>query len=332
MRPAALPIAAVLLFAAGVAPSVADVTGYEVVSATSPALSNASKSLLVECPEGKFALGGGTSTFGAGVPASHTPATIWMNAPTGFPVATGWNGAAHCDCPAAANWGLRVDVICGEAPGLERVSSFTPLSSNDTRFTQAICSVGNAALSGGAQTSGAVSSTALLESVESTAAAYGFDSGWAASARGPASSTWSLQSVAICADAAATAPVSNYTSTATSTGPDLLQVSACPDGLVAIGGAARAVPINNATGADDARLTAIAPDGPIDAPTGWTATARRPASNTAEWRLTVGVVCVPEADASLLAVGAGLALGAMARRRGRRANARGAAPGQRPGV
>lgn len=314
MRPTALPIAAVLLFAVAAAPSVADVTGYEVVSATSPAASNTSKSLLVECPDGKFALGGGTSTFGAGVPASHTPATIWMNAPAGFPIATGWNGAAHCDCPAAANWGLRVDVICGEAPGLERVNSFTPLSSNDTRFTQAICSVGNAALSGGAQTSGSISSTALLESVESTAAAYDFNAGWAASARGPASSSWGLQSVAICADAATTT-VANYTSTATSTGPDLLHVSTCPDGLVAIGGAARAVPINNATGTDEARLTSIAPDGPTAAPTGWTATARRPASNTAEWRLTVGVVCVPEAEASPLASVAMLALGAAARRR-----------------
>ncbi len=315
MRSRSLAFAATIVLAGAAAPSAADVTGYEVVSATSPAANNTSKSLLVECPDGKFALGGGTSTFGAFVPTSSTPATIWMNAPAGLPIATGWNGAAHCDCLAAANWGLRVDVICGDAPGLERVNAFAPSNSNDSKFTQAICAEGNGALSGGAQTSGAVSSTALLESVESTEAAYGFDFGWAATARGPASNTWGLQAIAICADAAATATVATYTSTVISTAPDLLHTTACPDGLIAIGGAARALPINNATGTDDARLTAIAPDGPSTAPTGWSATARRPATNTAEWQLTVGVVCVPEPASAVLASGAVLALVALTRRR-----------------
>ena len=287
---------AVLLLACFVgSPSAAAITGYEVVSETRAADDATSKSALVECPDGKFVLGGGVHTFSAATPTPYTPATIWLNAPQLGPgVATSWNGGAHCDCPGAPSWGLRVDVICGDATGLEQVTATGPVNTNDSRFTQAICTAGNIAIGGGAQTLGAVESTALLESVESTAGGFGLEPGWAASARGPAASNWNVRAIALCADASTNVIATASTSSATITGPDLSHATACPEGMIAISGEAQAVAVDNATATDDARLTVFGPDGPIEAPTGWVATARRPATNTAEWRLTVGVICVPE--------------------------------------
>jgi hypothetical protein len=198
--------------------------------------------------------------------------------------------------------------------GLENVTATAPPVGNASKFTQAICTDGNVALGGGALTLGAVETTALLQSVESTTGAFGFDAGWAGAARGAAAG-WNLTVRGICADPDANPIATASTSSATLTVPDLTHTTACPEGMVAIGGEAQALPINNATGTDDARLTALGPDGPPDAPTGWTATARRPGTNTAEWRLTVGVICVPEPAGAALGAAAASALAAVARRR-----------------
>lgn len=298
----------------------AAVTGYEVVSESLVATTVANKSNIVSCPEGKFALGGGVTTLDIdGNPTEgETLATIWLSAPFDIP-ATGWNGAAYTtDSPSLVAWGLRVDVICGNADGLERVTNFAPLNINASKFTQAICPLGKSPLSGGAQTSGAVSSTQLHESVDSIDAAYGFDPGWAAAARGPATTGWNIQATALCADTATAGTSSVYESTLVTTADNLAKQTDCPEGLVALGGSARAVPVNNSTATGGARLTAIGPVGPADAPTGWTAMVRRPAANNADWLLSVGVVCVPEPGPVALAVAAFATLAARLVRTNRR--------------
>ena len=307
----------VLLVVLGAARSAAAaVGGYEVVSESLLASTAAAKSLTVSCPAGKEVLGGGVATLDVDGDAfeSETAATIWATVPFGVPP-TGWLGAAYTtDSPSLVAWGLRVSVICGDAAGLERVTDFAPLSSNSSKFTQAICPAGKRPLSGGAQTSGVPTQTSLLESVESTDAAYGLEPGWAALARGPAAATWNIQPIALCADELA-ADASVYESTAVSSADDLVKTTDCPAGLVAVGGSARAVWVGGTSGTDGARLTAVAPDGPLDAPTGWTATARRPAATDAEWRLSVGVVCVPEPLRGELACAAVAALLARRARR-----------------
>jgi hypothetical protein len=310
------------LAAAPAADAVAAVTGYEVLSESLTADTNATKSHIVSCPEGKLAFGGGTTTLDVDGDSveGETLATIWLSAPFGVP-ATGWSGAAYTtDSPSLVEWGLRVDVICGNADGLERVFAIAPLTSNAEKFTQAICPDGKSPLSGGAQTSGVVSSTQLHESVDSIDAAYGVEPGWAAVARGPATTTWNVQAIALCADTATAGTTSEYETTPVVSADAISNQTYCPAGLVAVGGSARAVAVNNATAMDGARLTAIGPIGPSGAPNGWFAMVRRPAANDADWRLSVGVVCAPEPDAGAFAL---VALLAVARSRVGRALVRG---------
>jgi hypothetical protein len=291
------------------------VTGYEVVSDVIAPSTVSSKSRTVTCPEGTFALGGGTTTLDVDGNAvdGETLATIWASAPFAAPAAT-WTGAAYTTAdPSLVAWGLRVDVICGDTPGLETVTAFAPSSSNATKFTQALCPAGKVAIGGGARTSGTISTTQIHESVDSVDAAYGVDPGWAAVARGTAASTWNVQSVALCADDDVEATFV-YETTSITTADALAKTTECPEPLVAISGSARTEPVNNATAANGARLTAIGPTGPVHAPTGWFAMVRRGAANDAEWRLAVGVACAaPEPARASLALAA-VAVLAIARR------------------
>jgi hypothetical protein len=226
--------------------------------------------------------------------------------------------------PAPEPWGLRVEVICGNATGYQAVTAAPPLSSNASKFTQALCPEGKVPLGGGAQTSGAVSSTLLQESVDAVEAAYGFDPGWAAMARGPATNGWNVQAAALCVDEAAHELASVYEGTFTTTGSVRTHTAVCPEGWLAVGGSVRMEPVNSATATGQARLTDHGPSGPAGAPNAWTGMARRPVEASGEWRLWVGVTCVPEPGASALGAAAiaAISLRAGTRRRAARRSSR----------
>jgi len=310
--------AAIVVLAA--AHASAAVVGYEVLSSSIAPSTTGIKSLLVQCPEGKVALGGGTTTLDVDGNATdgETVATIWMSMPFGFPP-FGWNGAAISADPAPTPWGLRVEVICGNATGYEAVTDAPPISTNASKFTQALCPAGKVPLGGGAQ---ATSSSALLQdSVDAVEAAYGVDPGWAVSARGPATSSWNVVAAALCVDEAAQELASVYEGTFTSTGSVRTHTAVCPDGWRAVGGSVRMEAVNSATATAQARLTDHGPSGPPGAPNAWTGMARRPAESSGEWRIWVGVTCVPEPGAGALGAAAIAALASLSRRAGTRRRA-----------
>jgi len=84
------------------------ITGYEFVHNASAFDSTNQKSALVNCPEGKRVVGGGTD-----VSPFSEPIAVKQNFPFEGPPAYGWFGTAYETTATAGSWSVFVYAICG---------------------------------------------------------------------------------------------------------------------------------------------------------------------------------------------------------------------------
>jgi hypothetical protein len=260
----------------------------EWVSYQSPTDGQSPKSVILDCPPGKFVVSGGAAVQGSGgliLTDSH---------PSGPQPYRQWFVRAEEDIPDVNDWDLRAHLICGEVAGQEIVSAtaHAPLYSGSVTTT---CPFSKVAVGHGAASDPDISWQVGLQEIgptspggsTATARAYNFDEGVAEGG------TFDVTAYATCSDARAWRHVTN--ATAMDSTDNKTVAATCPAGTVVIGGRAR---VNGAT--EEVSLQGSFPEssgGPL--PDGWRATSKESVPTAESWSLEVGVVCGPLADATV---------------------------------
>lgn len=264
----------------------ASVRNYSVVSETTSPSSASTQSNIVSCPSGSFALGGGVEPIGP----NGNLAVVWSKPVVGSGLPTSWSGKAREIVPTGADWSLRVDVICGEVPGLalasELVSSSTAAAYKSASVS---CAEGHFGLGGGIDVVGPEQNIALISS---TPRLVGGGEGWSGSAsdfENPVSaSAWTLEAHALCTSVQGFELVSDATE---SNGiSDKSAVVNCPSGTWPVAGGAFITGDDTNAALEHSRPKDGAPGG---LPVGWQAEAQATSGN---WFLSVQAVCAPIAE------------------------------------
>jgi hypothetical protein len=288
---------AVALALAIAGPAGAAITDYEVEVESVLGNTGTTRELVVLCPAGTHALGGGASVVNDAVGQP----TLTRSGPTSN--LSGWQATARNATAGGAAWGLEVILVCGNAYGLELVIETTDLAADDYNGATATCPEGKVLLGGGAQIFGDAEGTAVTASGPENEAV------WLGSARGPGAGggEWGLRVDAICADEPSVRLVDDFSPLDSI--PKKQDFVECPGRMVALGGGGRvagSIPPSST-------LLASGPTGSFDAPSGWTTTGY---ASGVSWTLRTDVVCPePASAASALAALAALAVAVSTRSR-----------------
>lgn len=252
--------------------------------------------MIASCPAGTTALTGGASTLGA-----EGDVGISESRPGPENPSTTWHGSAREVVDTGATWQLRVDVVCGEVSGYERLSISVPPSTEGTQIQfddpSLECPDGKQVISGGAGFSGADLRQVLWASlVKDSLVGSGFETFWQGSATDYGSTTsqspWSIEAETICSDA------TRFEGRFDTLGPDSQSPKSysvnCQGGKVPVGGGAQTV-----GGGDLGFLRSSRPKDaalPGGAPIGWSAEAQ---SEEVFWSLDVQATCAPRSEPTL---------------------------------
>jgi hypothetical protein len=286
----------------------ASVRDYEIVSEVSPDDSDATKSVEVLCPLGTALLGGGTAVLGDDDGTSLVTSQPLVDSGE----VVGWQSIAREMIPNAGDWELRSSAICGNVPGLERVTNGSPLSSSDSKSVEVFCPAGKLAISGGFDLDGSTTDVAVYRNAPILDEESNEPIGWTVTAFEvfPTDGLWSADVQVLCADLDVV--VSRGTSGSSSERLRSLTMF-CPGRTLALGGGSSLVGIV---------ADWIAASGPSLTSSAWMTRYDRDAADTGESLLSAMVVC-PEPDRALLTVTAPGALCLTSRRqrgRARRSN------------
>jgi len=264
----------------------ASVRNYTVVSETTISSSATTQSRIVSCPAGSFALSGGVEPIGP----NGNLAVVWSKPVVGTGLPTSWYGKAREIVPTGADWSMRVDVICGEVPGLTVTSELiSPSTTAAYKMATVACDEGLFSLGGGMDIVGPEQNIAMISSTPKlTSGDQGFR-GSASDFENPVSaSAWTVEAHALCTS------VSGFEIVSSSTDSDGFDnksaVVNCPSGTWPISGGAFISGDETNVAMKQSRPKDGAPGG---LPVGWQADARATSGN---WFLSVQAVCAPIAD------------------------------------
>ncbi|GEM_PF-1511583 len=264
-----------------------EVRNYHVVTQSTASDSTSPKSLTVSCPAGTTALTGGVSTsagpdigLSESYPGPGDPPTSWV-------------GSARELVDTGTSWDLRVDVVCGEVSGYERISLAGAQSTDAAQWLELECPTGKVPFSGGMDLTGADLRQILTASFDISTPiepiprrqvnAYDFGAG-------VSSSPWGLDVHAVCSDASRRDVVFDEIPFQPGT-PKSIVVN-CLGGKVPVGG--------SANGGDAGLAWSRPKDGaPGGLPVGWDAQSR----GSSSWTMQAHVECAPLADPTIPADG-----------------------------
>ena len=262
-------------------PAASEVRNYQTVTVLSATDSTSPKSETASCPAGTVALSGGAETIGADGNVGLYQSRADLADPP-----TSWTGAAREVIATGASWQLRVDVVCGELPGHERIVSVGGQSTVAHQSATLACPAGKQTIGGGAGLTGALLNQSLHASGKN-----GFTD-WHVRAHdfgaGVSSSSWGIDIDAICSENTRFEEIQQVT-IADAGSPKQITAN-CIGDKVPLGGGARIL-----GDTDDAALRRSRPeDGPpSDPPVGWDAEAQ---ATAAIWSLETELVCGAQAD------------------------------------
>ena len=264
-----------------------EVRNYQVVTQTTASDSSSPKALTVSCPAGSVALTGGAST------AAGPDVGISESGPGSGTPPTSWIGSARELVDTGAAWDLRVDVVCGEVSGYERVEIVGVQSTNAVQTeTQVYCPTTKRPFAGGVSLSGAsLRQTLQYSYYDSTLIdPYRWAGGALDFGAAPSTSPWGLDVSALCSDT--TRQETHYEDTGFVGGSPKSLVVNCLGGKLPIGG--------GAAGGDGGLEWSRPKDGtPSQPPVGWDAQAR----GSSTWGFAVSLDCAPLADPTVSANG-----------------------------
>lgn len=158
----------------------AEVGGYALVDATSPADSSSQKLLGPACPPGKVPIGGGGGIFGSFSP----DLSLFALAPT----ATGFDVSAQETAPFPGNWILHAKVSCAPADAL-RISAATDNASETRDVLELVCPLPRVMIGGGVRVTPG-------EAIYQSHPVSNF--GWEVGGRKLSSDPWLLGGSALC--------------------------------------------------------------------------------------------------------------------------------------
>jgi hypothetical protein len=285
------------------APASAQVDDYVIVSDVTPSDSDFSKSVGVECPVGTSVLGGGTSSSGEpGIGLVASRALVDSGA------GIGWQSTSQELIATPGSWQLQGFAICGNVPGLERITDTSPLDS-ELKEVEVLCPAGKRAISGGFELSGAITNVAVFKSAALLDETSNESIGWSflAFERSPNPGAWGLEVEVLCADVDV---VVARTIGSTSNEPYRSLTMYCPGRTLVLGGGGYffGVLVDWITSLE-----------PLLNSSAWTTRIDRDETDTSPSSLLAMVVC-PSPDRALLGVAAIGSLSLVAR--GQRARAR----------
>ena len=297
------PTALWMLMICTIAPELAAawVDDYEIVSEVSVSSSGSPKTVEATCPLGTALLGGGTATLGEDDGVSLITSEPLVDAGE----VVGWQSSAREMIPNAGDWEVRSSAICGNVPGLERVTNASPLTSASPKDVEVFCPAGKLAISGGFDLDGSTTDVALYTSAPILDDESNEPIGWSVTAFEvfPTDGLWSVDVQVLCADLDVV--VTRGSSGPSNERPRSLTMY-CPGRTLPLGGGSSLI-----LSVSDW----IASSGPSLSSSAWMARYDRDAADTGESLLSAMVVC-PEPDHALIPVAA-LASRSLARRRER---------------
>lgn len=285
-------------------PAAAWVHDYEIVSEVSVSSSGTPKTVEVACPLGTALLGGGTTVLGDDDGTSLITSQPLVDSGE----VVGWQSIAREMLPNAGDWEVRSTAICGNVPGLERVTNASSLTSSAAKVVEAFCPAGKLAISGGFDLDFATTDVAVYTNTPILDEESNEPIGWSVSAVEvfPTDGLWSVAVEVLCADLDVV--VARGSSGTTTERPQTLTMY-CPGLTLPLGGGSSLVGFV---------VDWIASSGPSQTSSAWMTRYDRDPADMAESMLSAMVVC-PEPGRALLAVAA-LASLALARQRARRSN------------
>ncbi len=275
-------------------PPVAEVRDLEMVTQLSvPAGAFATVTETATCPPGKTALGGGAAIIGAEDESFFHASQSTAGAPP-----TGWTATAEA-LAGAGTWSLRVDVLCGELPGLQ---AFDLVDSKSTASGSTVvsCPFSKSPVSGGAElTEDPPDAFPRLwgigvDASGQTSVAQAGDLDFSGVPEGV---NWLLSSSVTCSDVHDWVVVSDATPPGSYSSFSPKQATAiCPFGSVVIGGGARVV----GDGRDSAVLSVSRPQAVVPGlPDRWLAIAHDTEllfEDRGVWGVQATAICATEAD------------------------------------
>ena len=93
-------------------PGAPGISGYEVVKADTVFDTSATKSMFLDCPVGKYVLGGGASIFPSLADPNRNTAPVVLTASNPSPSNRGWFARSSEIVPYAFEWDMTIRVIC----------------------------------------------------------------------------------------------------------------------------------------------------------------------------------------------------------------------------
>lgn len=93
-------------------PGAPGISGYEVVKADTVFDTSATKSMFLDCPVGKYVLGGGASIFPSLADPNRNTAPVVLTASNPLPSNRGWFARSSEIVPYAFEWDMTIRVIC----------------------------------------------------------------------------------------------------------------------------------------------------------------------------------------------------------------------------
>lgn len=274
---------------------------YEIVSEVSSSGSEVTKSVEALCPPGTASLGGGSVAQGYDDGTSLVTSQPLVDSGE----VVGWQSIAREMLPNTGAWELRSSAICGNVPGLERVTNASSLTSNSPRTVEVFCPAGKLAISGGFDLDGSITDVALYRSAPILDEDTNGPIGWTLTAFEvfPTDDLWSADIQVLCADLDV---VVARGSGGSSTDRPWNLTMYCPGLMLPLGGGGSLVGIV---------ADWLASSGPSQVSNAWSTRYDRDPGDTGEAFLSAMVVC-PEPDRALASIAA-LASFAIARRRQR---------------
>jgi hypothetical protein len=254
---------------------------YEIVSEVSVSSSGTPKTVEVACPLGTALLGGGTAVLGADDGTSLVTSQPLVDAGE----VVGWQSIAREMIPNAGDWEVRSSAICGNVPGLERVTNASALTSADSKNVDVFCPAGRLAISGGFDLDGSTTDVAVYTNAPILDEESNEPIGWSVSAFEvfPTDGLWSVDVQVLCADLDVV--VARGSSGTSSERPRSLTMY-CPGRTLALGGGSSLIL---------AVVDWIASSGPSLSSSAWMTRYDRDVADTGESLLSAMVVC-PEPD------------------------------------
>ncbi len=281
-----LVIAILLCLAAR--PGLAVVLGYEVVTGSSLVDSSTYKNVSLNCPPGKFVLGGGARVIG-----SAPGLALDTSGPFTVPPPTDWIADAVETIPTNDNWSLEVNLICGVVPDYEVIMLEGAADSTDEKSQIVSCPAGKQVLGGGTRLWGTNSANVVLTASGPVGPAAA-PTGWRSGAHEVVSlgNAWGLRTDVFCGNVLGY-EVSTAIGLEDSTEPkSTLLVPPILPGQVLIGGGAQLFGLIAGTG-----LLASDADGPVNNPLAWLGSARELVATPDAWGLRVDAFVASEGPA-----------------------------------